>query len=98
MKIHDIFHIDLLTPYHKTSSYGTNYIRPPPVMEENDEEYEVEHIQDARRHGRGCKLQYLIHWKGYPATDDSWVDHNDLNTPELLKEFYKQTPTGGRQV
>jgi hypothetical protein len=61
MKIHDVFHIDLLTPYHEMSSYGTNYIRPPPVMEENDEEYEVEHIRDARRHRRGRKLQYLIH-------------------------------------
>ena len=44
MKIHNVFHIDLLTPYCKTSSYGMNYIRPPPVMEENDEEYEVENI------------------------------------------------------
>ena len=98
MKIHDVFHINLLTPYHEMSSYGTNYIRPPPVMEENDEEYEVEHIQDTRRHRRGHKLQYLVHWKGYPATDDSWVDHNNLNAPELLKEFYKQTPVGGQKV
>jgi hypothetical protein len=71
MKVHDIFHIDLLSPYKETSLYGQNYIRPPPVMEENDEEYEIENIRDARRHGRGRKLQYLVHWKGYPATDDS---------------------------
>ena len=31
MKIHDVFHIDLLTPYREMSSYGTNYVRPPPV-------------------------------------------------------------------
>ena len=95
MKIHDVFHIDLLTPYRETSSYGTNYVRPPPVTEENNEEYEVENIRDARRHGRGRKLQYLVHWKGYPTADDSWVDHNDLNASELLKEFYKQTPASG---
>ena len=47
MKIYNVFHIDLLTPYHETSSYGTNYIRPPPVMEESEEEYEVKNIQDA---------------------------------------------------
>jgi hypothetical protein len=98
MKIYDVFHVNLLTPYRETSSYGANYIRPPLVTEENDEEYEVEHIRDVRRHRRGCKLQYLIHWKGYPTTDDSWVDHNNLNAPELLKEFYKQTSTGGRKV
>jgi hypothetical protein len=98
MKIHDIFHIDLLTPYCETSSYGPNYVRPPPVTEDNKEEYEVENIRDARRHGRGRKLQYLVHWKGYPAADDSWVDHNDLNAPELLKEFYKASPAGGQKV
>jgi hypothetical protein len=98
MKVHNVFHINLLTPYCKTLLYSTIYIRPPSVMEENDKEYKVKHIRDARRHGRGRKLQYLVHWKGYPATDDSWVDHNDLNAPELLKEFYKQTPTGGQEV
>jgi hypothetical protein len=98
MKVHDVFHIDLLSPCKETSSYGQNYVRPPLVMEENDEEYEIENIQDARCHGRGHKLQYLVHWKGYPAADDSWVDHEDLHAPELLKEFYKQTPTGGQKV
>jgi hypothetical protein len=98
MKIHDVFHVDLLTPYHEMSSYSINYIRPPLVMEESEEEYKVEYIYDARRHGRGRKLQYLMHWKGYPTADDSWVDHGDLNTPELLKEFYKTSPTGGQNV
>jgi hypothetical protein len=97
MKVYDVFHIDLLSPYKEMSSYRQNYVRPP-VMEENDEEYEIENIRDARHHGKGHKLQYLIHWKGYPAVDDSWVDHSDLNAPELLKEFYKQTPAGGRKV
>ncbi len=94
-KIHDVFYVDLLTPCHETSSYGTNYVRPPPVTEESEEEYEVENIRDAQRHERGRKLQYLVHWKGYPAADDSWVDHNNLNAPDLLKEFYRTSPAGG---
>jgi hypothetical protein len=61
MKIHDVFHINLLTLYCEMSSYSTNYIRPPPVMEESEEEYEVEYICDIRRHRRGRKLQYLMH-------------------------------------
>ena len=67
-------------------------------MEENEEEYEIENIWDARCYGRGLKLQYLVHWKGYPAADNSWVNHEDLHIPELLKEFYKQTPMGGQKV
>jgi hypothetical protein len=61
MKIHNVFHIDLLTPYYEMSSYSTNYVRPPPVTENNEEEYKVKNIWDARHYGRGCKLQYLIH-------------------------------------
>ena len=49
MKVHNVFHIDLLTLYHKTESYGLNYVRPPPVTEGEEEEYEVESIRDARK-------------------------------------------------
>ena len=47
MKIHDVFHIDLLMPYKETEAYGQPFTRPPPVIE-GEEEYEVEAILDAR--------------------------------------------------
>ncbi len=28
-QIHPVFHVDLLTPYKKTATYGSNYTRPP---------------------------------------------------------------------
>jgi hypothetical protein len=96
MKIHDVFHIDLLLPYKETEAYGPSYTRPPPDLIEGEEEYEIESIRDARRFGRGKKLQYLVHWKGYPSSDDSWVDHKDLNAPELLKEYYSDSAPAGR--
>jgi hypothetical protein len=88
MKIHNVFHVNLLLPYKEMEAYGPAYTRPPPDLLEGEEEYEIESIRDARRKGRGQKLQYLVHWKGYPASDDSWVDHEDLHAPDLLKEFY----------
>jgi hypothetical protein len=45
MKIHNMFHIDLLMPYKETEAYGTPYIYPPPVIEK-EEEYEVENVLD----------------------------------------------------
>ena len=39
--IHPVFHIDLLTPYHKTIMHGPNYQRPPPDLVDNEEEYKV---------------------------------------------------------
>jgi len=32
-------------------------------------------------------LQYLIKWKGYPDSDNEWVDHKDVHTPEAIREF-----------
>ena len=70
MKIHNIFHTDLLLPYKETEHYGTPFTCPPPIID-SEEEYKIENILDARCHGRGCKLQYLVYWKGYPHSDDS---------------------------
>jgi hypothetical protein len=44
MKIHDVFHIDLLLPYKETEAYGPAYTRPPPDLIEGEEEYEIESI------------------------------------------------------
>ena len=93
MRIHNVFHADLLLPYKETEAYGSPLARPPPIIEQNEEEYEIESIIDARRIGRGRgKLQYLVHWKGYSHADNSWVDHKDMHAPDLLKEFYLQNP------
>ena len=97
MKIHNVFHTDLLLPYKETDQYGMLFTRPPLIID-SEEEYEIENILDARHHGRGCKLQYLVHWKGYPHSDDSWIDHKDLHAPDLLKEFYTPNSATAGQI
>jgi len=32
MKIHDVFHVDLLLPYKETEAYGPGYMRPTPDL------------------------------------------------------------------
>jgi len=90
--IHDVFHIDLLTPYHETDLHGSNYSRPAPDLIDNEEEYEVEKILDTRQFGRRRKRQYLIKWKGYPDSDNEWVDKKDVHAPEAIREFENQNP------
>ena len=85
MKIHDIFHVDLLIPFHETDAYGTAYPQPPPELIDGEEEYKVETIIADRQHR--CKKQYLVKWLGYPHSENSWVDARDLHTPELLAEY-----------
>jgi len=51
MKIHDIFHTDLLMPYKETEQYGTPYTWPPPVINQGEEEYEIEYVIDLTNEG-----------------------------------------------
>ena len=44
MKIHLVFHVDLLTHYRETMAYGPNYERPPPDIIDGEPEWEVEKI------------------------------------------------------
>jgi hypothetical protein len=91
--IHDVFHTDLLTPYRETPTHGANYQRPPPDLVEGVEEYEVEKVLDSRRYGRGRKLQYLIAWKGYPDSDNQWVNWDDAEgAEEAIREFKHLNP------
>jgi hypothetical protein len=58
--IHDIFHIDLLTPYRETLTHSVNYQCLLPDLIDGVEEYEVKKVLDTCQHGRGHKLQYLV--------------------------------------
>ena len=86
-------HVDLLTPYRETPTHGPNYQRPPPDLVEGEEEYEVKKILDSRRFGRRRKLQYLIKWKGYPDSENQWVDKDDVFADKALQEFKTLNPT-----
>src|SRR6202046_1418819 len=96
--IHPVFHIDLLTPYCETPTHGPNYLRPPPDLVDNAEEYEVEKILDSRKVGRGRKLQYLVKWKGYPDSENQWVDKNDVFADEAVREFKRSNPASEAHI
>ena len=90
--IHPVFHIDLLTPYRETITHGANYQRPPPDLVDNAEEYEVKNILDSRLFGRRRRLQYLVKWKGYPDSDNMWVDKDDVFADDKVQAFKESNP------
>ena len=54
------------------------------------EEYEVEAILDKRVVGAGSatKTEYLVHWKGYTADEDTWEPKQELkNVQPLIVAF-----------
>ena len=90
--IHPVFHIDLLMPYQETITHGTNYQRPPPDLVDNAEEYEVEKILDSWLFGRRHQLQYLVKWKGYPDSDNMWVNKDDIFADDKVRSFKESNP------
>jgi len=92
--IHNTFHASLLLPYRETTTHGPNFERPPPDLIEDAEEYEVEAIVNHRRYGRQHHLQYLIKWKGYPSSDNTWEPEENVHAEDLVKEYHRRHPLG----
>ena len=46
-------------------------------------------------------MHYLVKWKGYPTSDNSWEPEKNLNTDELIAKFkwsLRPKKTKGRKV
>jgi hypothetical protein len=48
MKIHLVFHVSLLKPYHAFTIPRKTHEPPPPIVINGEQEYEVEKILDSR--------------------------------------------------
>lgn len=55
---------------------------------ENNGEYEVEAIVDDKKE-KG-KTVYRVRWRGYPSSQDSWLQATDLSCKDLLKRYKKK--------
>ena len=100
-KIHDVFHANLITPYKETMMHGPNYSRPLLDLVDGEKEFEVEQILGMKQMGKGRKTQYLVKWKGYPTSDNSWEPEKNLNVKELIAEFKQGSrpkKTKGRRI
>ena len=89
-KIHNVFHASLLTPYKETTTNRAQYQEPVPDLVDGQPEWEIEQILGARR--RHNQLQYLVRWKGFSDTYDSWEPLTHIKADHLIAEFYKQKP------
>jgi hypothetical protein len=60
MKIHVMFHVSLLEPYHASTILGRTHEPPPLIVVNGEQEHEVEEILNSRISHH--QLQYLVHW------------------------------------
>jgi hypothetical protein len=84
-KIHNVFHVSLLSPYKTTDTHGPSFPEPPPDVIDGEEEYEIEGIINHRTNRRKGTT-YLVKWKGYNETQ--WLEEEDLeHAAEMLQEY-----------
>jgi hypothetical protein len=89
IKIHPIFYNSLLKPYHETKEHSLNHEKPAlEIVNGKEEHYEIKAILMARPTWNRKSMQYLIKWKGYPASENSWLSEKELtHAKELLNKF-----------
>ncbi|CAI7747724.1 unnamed protein product, partial [Closterium sp. NIES-54] len=100
-KIHNAFHVQLLKPYQDPNKLytGRQPPPPPPVLVNDELEYEVESVLAHRRRRHGA-LEFLVRWKGYDPSEDSWVSEEDMRNARRSPRDYlvKQGVTSTTQL
>lgn len=56
----------------------------PPAMDSDDDQFEVERLIKKRRFGKG--IQYLVKWRGYPDSENTWEKTKDIH-PSMVAAF-----------
>jgi hypothetical protein len=94
MAIHNVVSVVYLEPATAPDAdpYGRYAMVPPPIVVDNEDEWEIEKLlrKRQRRFGRAknATSQYLVRWKGCGPEDDKWMSIKQLqHAPSVIKEY-----------
>ena len=91
--VHPGFHISMLES--ATPNLIPDRIKPPPppIIVDNEPEFEISEILDSKIDNRHCawKLLYLFHWRGYECTDKKLPGSSLLNLDMLPNSLWIST-------
>jgi hypothetical protein len=92
--LHNVFHVSLLDRVRPTSLEPRRPPAPPALYVKDDQEYfEIEDIVDSKRDtDNSRRLKYLIKWKGFPDSENSWEPLSNIPARGLVKEFHRRNP------
>jgi hypothetical protein len=92
-RIHNVFHVSLLR-LHFVNEFSEPVSHPDPILINEEEEFEVEEILDSKVDKRVLhKVKYLVKWKGYSSSENSYVTYSDLtHARDLIDAFHAKHP------
>ena len=94
-RLHPVFNIALLEPYHDPSLFHP-HASPAPFQLGDDPALSIKSILDCRKIGH--RYEYFVQWKNQPDSENSWIPLSDISTTdnELLERFHRRHPRAPR--
>ena len=91
-KVHPVYHISILDPYHRNDIPRRRSPSPQPVIDLGDDIWEVAKILASRVHRK--RVQYLVRWKGSSLDKDTWEPYDNIigGSEESVQDFLKDNP------
>ena len=88
MRIHLVFHVSLLEPF-KGDTKDSEISYPYSIGVNCKKKYWLEKILASRIGGRSKKKkqQYLVKWEGYPSSNNTWEDKDNVKKAKTLDSF-----------
>ena len=96
MKIHNVFHPNLLWKEATDHLFGQQNSPPSPTVIDDEKEWEVNNILDIKQSRGSKKVLYCVNQKGY-NDDKAW--YNAINfdyAKDVVDDFYKQNSSKPR--
>ena len=91
MLIHNVFHPNLLQKAATDPLPGQKQTPSPPIIVNDQEEWEVDEILNSRHFGRGRQLQYQVKWHNWDR-DLEWYNSDGEefeNCKDLIQEYHQ---------
>ena len=89
MEINNSFHISRLEPF-KEGHPDQPQQEMPPIFVKGERVYIPEKILDGGFEDSSGGYVYLVHWEGYPDSEDTWEPYEELKHLKIFKKFQSQ--------